>query len=233
VKTRHKPVLLQRQRTIAGLEQPALSLTSLRISKNRLNGRALWSIEILIGSGNFNTSTETQRLLRCFFFADVDWFFRQFTHQLRESAMIPLRRLFLTLPALAVLVGTSAAQPPGRGGFGENPLIRALDRDGDGEISSRELKDASASLKRVDRNRDGQITMDEARPSYGGSSSGRPTGGSRGGEPRSHGASTLERSGLALGQQMPDVTVFDANGDEFSLSSVKGKYAVLVFGCLT
>jgi hypothetical protein len=143
--------------------------------------------------------------------------------------MIPFRKLFLTLPALAVLAGTASAQPPGRSGLGENPLIRALDRDGDGEISSRELKDASASLKRVDRNRDGQITMDEVR----GSSSGRPTGGSRGGGPGSPGASTLERSGLALGQQMPDVTVFDANGDKFSLSSVKGKYAVLVFGCLT
>ncbi len=147
--------------------------------------------------------------------------------------MIPLRRLFLTLPALAVLAGTSAAQLPGRAGVAENPLVRALDRDGDGEISSRELKNAAESLKRVDRNRDGQITMDEARPSSGGSSSGRPTGGSRGGGPGSPGASTLERSGLALGQQMPDVTVFDANGEKFSLSSVKGKYAVLVFGCLT
>ena len=147
--------------------------------------------------------------------------------------MIPLRRLFLTLPALAVLAGTSVAQPPVRAGVGENPLIRALDRDGDGEVSSRELKDASTSLKRVDRNRDGQITMDEVRSSSGRSSSGRPTGGARGDGPGSPGASTLERSGLALGQQMPDVTVFDANGEKFSLSSVKGKYAVLVFGCLT
>lgn len=147
--------------------------------------------------------------------------------------MIPLRRFFLILPALAVLAGTSAAQPPGRPGVGENPLINALDRDGDGEISSRELKDAVASLKRVDRNRDGQITMDEVRSLSGRSPTGRPTGGSRGGGPGSSGASTLERSGLALGQPMPDVTVFNANGEKFSLSSVKGKYAVLVFGCLT
>jgi hypothetical protein len=54
-----------------------------------------------------------------------------------------------------------------------------------------------------------------------------------GGGPGSAGSSTLERSGLKVGQQMPDVTIYDENGEKFSLSRVKGKHAVLVFGCLT
>jgi len=47
------------------------------------------------------------------------------------------------------------------------------------------------------------------------------------------GAGTLERAGLKVGQQMPDVTVYDENGEKFPLSRAKGKHAVLVFGCLT
>jgi cytochrome oxidase Cu insertion factor (SCO1/SenC/PrrC family) len=47
------------------------------------------------------------------------------------------------------------------------------------------------------------------------------------------GSGTLERAGLKVGQQMPDVIVYDENGEKFPLSSVKGKHAVLVFGCLT
>ena len=58
---------------------------------------------------------------------------------------------------------------------------------------------------------------------------GRP--GERG--PGKAGASTLERAGLKVGQQMPDVTILDENGETFPLSRVKGKHAVLVFGCLT
>jgi hypothetical protein len=33
-----------------------------------------------------------------------------------------------------------------------------------------------------------------------------------GGGPGSAGSSTLERAGLKIGQQMPDVTIYDANG---------------------
>ncbi len=32
---------------------------------------------------------------------------------------------------------------------------------------------------------------------------------------------------------MPDVTIYDESGEKFPLSRTKGKYAVLVFGCLT
>ena len=36
-----------------------------------------------------------------------------------------------------------------------------------------------------------------------------------------------------VGSELPDVVVYDENGREFSLSKLRGEYAVLVFGCLT
>ena len=45
--------------------------------------------------------------------------------------------------------------------------------------------------------------------------------------------SGFERSAPALGELLPDVTGYDADGNEFKLSSLKGQYSVLVFGCLT
>lgn len=42
----------------------------------------------------------------------------------------------------------------------------------------------------------------------------------------------LARSPL-LNKPAPDVSVFDEQGNTFSLSRTQGKYTVLVFGCLT
>ena len=36
-----------------------------------------------------------------------------------------------------------------------------------------------------------------------------------------------------IGEPIPDVSLFTAEGDEFNLAAVKGSYTVLVFGCLT
>lgn len=51
--------------------------------------------------------------------------------------------------------------------------------------------------------------------------------------PGGTGSSTLERSGLRIGQQLPDIRVLDEDGKEFPIARLRGKYAVLVFGCLT
>lgn len=57
---------------------------------------------------------------------------------------------------------------PDRGGFGppRSLMINALDADGDGEISARELANAQEELKKIDTNGDGKLTRDEmfARP---------------------------------------------------------------------
>lgn len=36
-----------------------------------------------------------------------------------------------------------------------------------------------------------------------------------------------------VGEMIPNVTVLDEKGDEFEMYRLKGKYTVLVFGCLT
>lgn len=55
-------------------------------------------------------------------------------------------------------------------------------------------------------------------------------GGSRPGSP---GASTLERAGLKLGQNVPGITIHDDKGSPFQMADLNGKYTVITFGCLT
>lgn len=43
----------------------------------------------------------------------------------------------------------------------------------------------------------------------------------------------FERNSPAVGQLLPDITVYDASGNEFALRSIKENYSVIVFGCLT
>ena len=102
----------------------------------------------------------------------------------------------LVLLGVALMTTTVLAQPPGggeRGGRGRRgpggpgrpgggppagPLIKALDADGDGEISAKEIKNAAAALKKLDKNEDGKITRDELMPA------GRGPRGPRGGPGR-------------------------------------------------
>ena len=78
--------------------------------------------------------------------------------------------------------------PPGRerpGGpdgqrFPRMPLMAALDPNNDGVIDEKEIEQATKSLKTLDKNSDGKITMEELRPP-------RPDG-PRGDRPRPEGA---------------------------------------------
>ena len=45
-----------------------------------------------------------------------------------------------------------------------HPLMQALDADGDGVISAKEIKSAAKALKSLDANRDGKLTQDELLP---------------------------------------------------------------------
>ena len=47
------------------------------------------------------------------------------------------------------------------------PLLAALDTDGDGTISAAELANAAASLAKLDKNGDGQLTPDEFMGGFG------------------------------------------------------------------
>ena len=47
------------------------------------------------------------------------------------------------------------------------------------------------------------------------------------------GSGRLGSTGLKVGSPMPEVTVVDEQGAPFHTASLKGKYSVVVFGCLT
>lgn len=51
--------------------------------------------------------------------------------------------------------------------------------------------------------------------------------------PRQKVVSRFEASGLKEGSAFPDVAIYDARGNPFQTSALKGSYTVLVTGCLT
>ena len=61
--------------------------------------------------------------------------------------------------------GFGPSGPGGPGGMRRNiPVMAALDADKDGVISAKEIANATAALKTLDKNKDGQLTPDELRP---------------------------------------------------------------------
>lgn len=79
--------------------------------------------------------------------------------------------------------GDRGGPPGGERGPGQRPnmmtflpVLKALDADGNGEISSKEIENAAAALKSLDRNNDGKLTEEELRPN------GPPPGGRPGGD---------------------------------------------------
>ena len=77
------------------------------------------------------------------------------------------------LIGLAVLGRPVLAQPgrPGRGGppggaFPPVPILAVLDADGDGELSAKEIDNAAAALRTLDKNKDGKLTRDELLPAF-------------------------------------------------------------------
>ena len=111
-----------------------------------------------------------------------------------------MKRVFTAL--LAGVAITSAAtlamsQPPGRpGGPGPdgpppNPILEALDANGDHEISAEEIENAVAALKKLDENGDGKLSRGEVRPFGPGGPGGR---GPQGRGPQGRGPSAPDGS---------------------------------------
>jgi len=72
-----------------------------------------------------------------------------------------------------------------RGGPGpmEIPIIKALDTDGDGNVSTAEMQNAATALATLDANGDGMLDHSEMMPQRGGRRGGGPGGPRGGGDP--------------------------------------------------
>ncbi len=117
---------------------------------------------------------------------------------------------------LTIAVAAAAlAQPPegfggGRGGPGGfmrmSPIFQALDTDEDGELSKGEIKNAAKSLRKLDKNKDGQLTAEEVRPNF-------PQGGPGGEGRRPEGGGPGETQGPDPEEMVKNLMAFDKNGD--------------------
>jgi hypothetical protein len=83
--------------------------------------------------------------------------------------------------AMTALQAQDETRPPHHGRRQAPPLFKALDVDGNGTIDASEIANASASLAKLDKNGDGNLTRDELRPEhhsgkgpYGGSKMDKP-----------------------------------------------------------
>jgi hypothetical protein len=74
----------------------------------------------------------------------------------------------ITILSLLLLAGAALAQEGGASRPAARrphpPLETALDANGDGVIDAAEIANASAALKKLDKNRDGKLSPDEYRP---------------------------------------------------------------------
>lgn len=98
-------------------------------------------------------------------------------------------------------VGAAGGQGGGAGGGqgGERkrplpPIIAALDANGDGVIDAGEIAKAAESLKKLDKNGDGKLTMEECMPP-------RPQGGQGGQGQGGQGQGGLGQAGRGQGNQ--------------------------------
>ena len=78
------------------------------------------------------------------------------------------------LCVFAYLTIAEAQGPGGRGGRPEGgpmaipfPLMQALDADGDGELSAKEIENATVALKTLDKDKNGKLSREEIFPAAG------------------------------------------------------------------
>jgi Ca2+-binding EF-hand superfamily protein len=123
------------------------------------------------------------------------------------------KTLLIATACCAAAIVALAAQ--NRGAEGQRPvsrLVAALDADHDGTISAAEVRSSPAALRTLDGNGDGQLTLEELRPLFGGRRDGEAAFDGR----RGRGGAGGERGGgpAASADDLTDTLMaFDRNSD--------------------
>ncbi|MBT4864206.1 MAG: EF-hand domain-containing protein [Planctomycetaceae bacterium] len=118
-------------------------------------------------------------------------------------------------------------------------LLDRFDTNKDGKLTKDEIPEQAQRLQQMmkdaDKDRDGTITKKEITQylANGGGQGGRPQAGAGRPQQRGSGRGGFSANLPKVGRPLPNLTVFDGEGKEFKLSSLKQHYTVLVFGCLT
>ena len=115
-------------------------------------------------------------------------------------------------------VMNESGRPRQRGGRpGGDPIVSALDANGDGRIDKTELRGVAVALRKLDKNKDGQITADEI-PGPGGGRRGGPRDRPRGGGGPAGKAGGPRGPGPGDGPRQPWILV---HADEIDLDKNK------------
>lgn len=113
-------------------------------------------------------------------------------------SILTLIVLFLHLQATAAF--GQGRRPGGGFGGGGNALFTAVDSNGDGAIDAAELANATSSLKKLDKNADGQITADEVSPFGASGRGGMAPGAASPGTPKSSAPPASPMGGMGKGK---------------------------------
>ncbi len=138
----------------------------------------------------------------------------------------------LAVCLLVVMEPVASQQAPGPA-FGPEEMFERLDADRDGKVTQNEVPEADQGfIERFDHDGSGVVTPDEIVDAVKEAitrQSARDANSQRQGGPRAN----FERTAPKVGEALPEASGYDAEGKEFKLSSLKGSYSVLVFGCLS
>lgn len=135
---------------------------------------------------------------------------------------------------LGSAMGPAASQRAPGPAFGPEEMFERLDVNRDGRVTRDEVPQADQSfVERFDQDGSGVVTPDEivqaVKDAITRQAAWDAANTQRQGGPRAN----FERTAPKVGELLPDASGYDAEGNEFKLSSLKGSYSVLVFGCLT
>jgi len=141
--------------------------------------------------------------------------------------------LALSILWLTILPGDRPGAQEAGPSFSPEELFDRFDQDGNRRVTTAEVSEPELLFaERFDSDSDGTVTESEINVAVKDAISAQSQRDSTGYSDRGPKA-IFERSAPKVGDPLPELLAYDSQGEEFPLSSLRGSYAVLVFGCLT